>query len=134
MLCHMKTKNTSILSAALLATALSGLMIVSGMVVSTATAQSNTTETNATTNATMNTSSSSDNPVVMHTDAAIGAIKDGKTEEGRKHLLGAEKVLEGKPSVADSEKRIEAAIQALKDGDSNGSISQAEEAKKSLTA
>jgi hypothetical protein len=130
----MKTKNTSILSAALLATALSGLMIVSGMVVSTATAQSNTTETHATTNATMNTSSSSDNPVVMHIDAAIGAIKDGKTDEGRKHLLGAEKVLEGKPSVADSEKRIEAAIQALKDGDSNGSISQAEEAKKSLTA
>lgn len=130
----MKTKNTSILSAALLATALSGLMIVSGMVVSTATAQSNTTETNATTNATMNTSSSSDNPVVMHIDAAIGAIKDGKTDEGRKHLLGAEKVLEGKPSVADSEKRIEAAIKALKDGDSNGSISQAEEAKKSLTA
>lgn len=130
----MKTKNTSILSAALLATALSGLMIVSGMVVSTATAQSNTTETNATTNATMNTSSSSDNPVVMHIDAAIAAIKDGKTDEGRKHLLGAEKVLEGKPSVADSEKRIEAAIKALKDGDSNGSISQAEEAKKSLTA
>ena len=130
----MKTKNTNILSAALLATALSGLMIVSGMVVSTATAQSNTTEMNATTNATMKASSSSDDPVVTYIDAAIGAIKEEKTDEGRKHLLEAEKLLEGKPYVADSEKRIEAAIKALKDGDSNGSISQAEEAKKLLTA
>lgn len=129
----MKTRNTNVLSAALLATALSGLMIVSGMVVSTATAQSNTTEMNAT-NATMKASSSSDDPVAMHIDAAIAAIKDGKTDEGRKHLLEAENVLEGKPSVADSEKSIEAAIKALKDGDSNGSMSQAQEARKSLTA
>jgi hypothetical protein len=42
--------------------------------------------------------------------------------------------MEGRPSIADSEKRIEAAIKALNDGDSNGSISQAEEAKKSLVA
>src|SRR5215207_1025155 len=125
MIACMKTKNTNILSLALLATALSGLMIVS-----TATAQSNTTEINVT-SATMNASSSSDDPVAMHIDAAIGAIKEEKTDEGRKHLLEAEKLLEGKPSVADSEKRIEAAIKALKDGDSNGSISQAEEVKKS---
>ena len=65
---------------------------------------------------------------------AIIAIKNGKIDEGRKHLLEAEKLMEGRPSIADSEKRIEAAIKALNDGDSNGSISQAEEAKKSLVA
>lgn len=126
----MKTENTSILLAALLTIALSGLMIATGLVISTATAQSNTTETNATSN----TSSSSDDPIVMQTDAAIGAIKNGKTDEGRKHLLEAEKLMEGGPSIADSEKRIEAAIKALNDGDSNVSIGQAEEAKKSLVA
>jgi hypothetical protein len=130
----MKTENTSILLAALLTIALSGLMIASGLVISTAKAQSNTTEMNATSNATSYTSSSTDDPVVVQTDAAIIAIKDGKTDEGRKHLLEAEKLMEGRPSIADSEKRIEAAIKALNDGDSNGSISQAEEAKKSLVA
>ena len=130
----MKTENTSILLAALLTIALSGLMIASGLVISTATAQSNTTEMNATSNATSNTSSSSDDPVVMQIDTAIGAIKGGKTDEGRKHLLEAEKLMEGTPSIADSEQRIEAAIKALNDGDSNGSISQAEEAKKPMVA
>ena len=130
----MKTENTSILLVALLTITLSGLMIASGLVISTAKAQSNATEMNATSNATSNTSASTDDPVVVQTDAAIIAIKDGKTDEGRKHLLEAEKLMEGRPSIADSEKRIEAAIKALNDGDSNGSISQAEEAKKSLAS
>jgi hypothetical protein len=128
----MKTKNTNILPMALLTTALMGIMIALVSVISTATAQSNTTTTNATTNATTNTSSSSDDPAVVQMDAAIGAINDGKTDEGRKHLFEAEKLMEGKPSIADSEKRVEAAIKALKDGDASGSINQAEEAKKSL--
>jgi hypothetical protein len=130
----MKTENTRILLVALLTITLSGLMIASGLVISTAKAQSNATEMNTTSNATSNTSSSTDDPVVVQTDAAIIAIKDGKTDEGRKHLLEAEKLMERRPSIADSEKRIEAAIKALNDGDSNGSISQAEEAKKSLVA
>jgi hypothetical protein len=74
--------------------------------------------------------SSTDDPVVVQTDAAIIAIKNGKTDEGRKHLFEAEKLMEGKPSIANSEKRVEAAIKALKDGDASGSINQAEEAKK----
>jgi hypothetical protein len=130
----MKTENTRILLVALLTITLSGLMIASGLVISTAKAQSNATEMNTTSNATSDTSSSTDDPVVVQIDAAIIAIKDGKTDEGRKHLLEAEKLMEGRPSIADSEKRIEAAIKALNDGDSNGSISQAEEAKKSLVA
>ena len=130
----MKTENTRILLVALLTITLSGLMIASGLVRSTAKAQSNTTEMNATTNETSNTRSSTDDPVVVQTDAAIIAINDGKTDQGKKHLLEAEKLMEGRPSIADSEKRIEAAIKALNDGDSNGSLSQAEEAKKSLVA
>src|SRR5215208_5874860 len=122
----MKTRNTNILHVALLTTDLLGLMIASGFVISTATAQTNSTS--------IKTNSSSDNTVVVQIDAAIRAIKDGKTGEGRKHLFEAEKLMEGKPSIADSEKRVEAAIKALSDGDSNGSISQAEEAKKSLVA
>lgn len=138
----MKTKNSNILPLALLTTALLGLMIASGFVISAATAQSNTTETNATTNATTNsttnsttkTSLSSNDPIVIQIDAAISAINDGKTDEGRKSLFEAEKLMEGKPSIADSEKRVEGAIKALSDGDSSGSISQAEEAKKSLAS
>ena len=108
----MKTKNSNILPLALLTTALLGLMIASGFVISAATAQSNTTATNATTNATTNsttkTSLSSNDPIVIQIDAAISAINDGKTDEGRKSLFEAEKLMEGKPSIADSEKRVEA--------------------------
>jgi hypothetical protein len=134
----METKKSNILPVASLIAGLLGLMIASGFVVSIATAQSNTTEANSANSATAttntNTNSSSDDPIVAQIDAAIGAIKDGKSDEGRKHLFEAEKLMEGKPSIADSEKRVEAAIKALSDGDSNGSISQAEEAKKSLVA
>jgi hypothetical protein len=66
----------------------------------------------------------------MHIDSAISAIKSGDNDEGRKQLLEAEKSLEGVTSAVDAEKRIEAALKILKDGDSNGSISQAEEAKR----
>jgi hypothetical protein len=130
----MKTKNTNILPVTLLTAALLGLMMASGFVVSTATAQSNTTEMNTTTNTTTNTSSSSDDPAVVQIDVAIAAIKDGKTDEGRKYLFEAEKLMEGNPSIADAEKRVEAAIKALKDGDFKGSVNQAEEARKSLDA
>ena len=132
----METKKSNILPVASLIAALLGLMIASGFIVSIATAQSNTTEANSTNSATAiaNTNSSSDDPIVAQIDAAISAIKDGKSDEGRKHLFEAEKLMEGKPSIADSEKRVEAAIKALSDEDSNGSISQAEEAKKSLVA
>jgi len=104
---------------------------MSNIVLSSATMQSNDTNTSATMAA--ESSSSSNDPVVMHIDSAISAIKSGDNDEGRKQLLQAEKLLEGVESAVDSEKRIEAAIKALKDGDSNGSMSQAEEAKKLLT-
>jgi hypothetical protein len=127
---NMKTNNTNILSATLITGAIAGLILMSNIVLSSATMQS---DDDSSTTATSNTKSSNDQ-VIMHIDAAIGAIKSGDNDEGRKQLLQAEKSLEGIESAVESEKRIEAALNILKDGDSNGSISQAEQAKKLLTA
>lgn len=79
------------------------------------------------------TSTPSDNPVVQSLDAAIKAIKDGDKDSGKKSLLKAEEALEGKSDLVDAEKRVEASLAALKDGDTNAAISHAEEAKKSLS-
>jgi len=48
-------------------------------------------------------------------------------------LLKAEEALEGKSDLVDAEKRIEASLAALKDGDDNGAISQADEAKRNIS-
>jgi hypothetical protein len=127
----MKTNNTNILSTILISGAITGLILMSNIVVSNATMQSND---DASTTTTTSTTKSSNDKVIMHIDAAISSIKNGNNDEGRKQLLEAEKLLEGVQSAVDAEKRIEAALKILKDGDSNGSISQAEEAKKLLTA
>jgi hypothetical protein len=125
----MKTINVSILPTILITGAIAGLILMSNIFLSTATMQSNgDTSTTAAT-----TTKSSNDQVIMHIDSAISSIKSGDNDEGRKQLLQAEKLLEGVESAVDSEKRIEAALKILKDGDSNGSISQAEEAKKLLT-
>jgi hypothetical protein len=126
----MKTNKTNILSATLITGAIAVMILMSNIVLSSATMQS---DDDSSTTATSNTKSSNDQ-VIMHIDAAIGAIKSGDNDEGRKQLLQAEKSLEGIESAVESEKRIEAALNILKDGDSNGSISQAEQAKKLLTA
>ena len=125
----MKTNNVHILPAILITGAITGLILMSNIVLSSATMQSNG-DTTMTSTA---TTKSSNDQVIMHIDSAISAIKSGDNDKGRKQLLEAEKLLEGVESAVDSEKRIEAAIKTLKDGDSNGSISQAEQAKKSLT-
>ena len=88
---------------------------------------SSTTVNNAT------SSTPSDNPVVQSIDAAIKAIKDGDKDSGKKLLLKAEEALEGKSDLVDAEKRVEASLAALKDGDNNAAISHAEEAKKNLS-
>jgi hypothetical protein len=84
------------------------------------------------TSVTNSTSTNSDNPIVQSIDAAIKAIKDGDKDSGKKLLLKAEEALEGKSDLVDAEKRIEASLAALKDGDDNGAISQADEAKRNI--
>jgi hypothetical protein len=85
------------------------------------------------TSVTNSTSTNSDNPIVQSVDAAIKAIKDGDKDSGKKLLLKAEEALEGKSDLVDAEKRIEASLAALKDGDNNGAISQADEAKRNIS-
>jgi hypothetical protein len=86
-------------------------------------------------NSTTNNSTAivSDNPVVQSIEKAIKAIRDGDNKSGKKSLLEAEEALEGKSDLVDAEKRVEAALAALKDGDNNGAISHAEEAMKKIS-
>lgn len=131
-------KNKSIQSI-MLGLATMSIILVSNGIVSYA--QTNSSELNTGYNTTSNStavnnatsSTPSDNPVVQSIDAAIKAINDGDKDSGKKSLLKAEEALEGKPDLADAEKRVEASLAALKDGDNNAAISHAEEAKKSLS-
>lgn len=76
--------------------------------------------------------SSSNQSIGPQIDSAIAAIQGGNADDGRKQLLQSEKLLEDMPSASAAEKHIEAALQALKQGDNTGSITHAEEAKKML--
>lgn len=116
------------------------IMLVSNGIVSYAQTNSsditvgyNSSISNSSSTTVNNATSTSDNPVVQSIDAAIKAIKDGDKDTGKKLLLKAEEALEGKSDLVDAEKRVEASLAALKDGDNNAAISHAEEAKKSLS-
>jgi len=97
------------------------------------TVEYNSSISNSSSTTVNNATSTSDNPVVQSIDAAIKALKDGDKDTGKKLLLKAEEALEGKSDLVDAEKRVEASLAALKDGDNNAAISHAEEAKKSLS-
>jgi len=92
----------------------------------TTTSGSNSTQAN-------NSTSQSDNPTVQSIDDAIKALNAGDKDTAKKLLLKAEESLEGKSNLEGAEKRVEAALAALKDGDINSAISHAEEAKKNLS-
>jgi hypothetical protein len=135
--------NNKIAIGILLGLGMISILLISNGVISYA----QTNDLNLTTNSTISnataaanssgitntTSSTSDNPVVKSIDAAISAMKSSDDKAGKKLLYEAESALEGKSDVVDAEKRIEASLQALKDGDTNAAISHAEEAKKSLS-
>ena len=95
------------------------------------TASSNTTSSAANA-AGSNATSLPSNPVAKNIDEGIKAIKADDKPAGKKALLHAESALEGKSDAVDAEKHVEAAIQALKEGDTNGAISHAEQAKEKL--
>ena len=92
----------------------------------TTTSGSNSTQAN-------NSTSQSDNPTVKSIDDAIKALNAGDNDTAKKLLLKAEESLEGKSNLEGAEKRVEAALAALKDGDIHSAISHAEEAKKNLS-
>jgi hypothetical protein len=132
----MKTKSISYMVLGL--AAISVLLFSNGIV---SHAQSNSSEVTMGTNTSIsasnstqvnNTTSQSHNPTVQSIDAAIKALNDDDKDTAKKLLLKAEESLEGKSGQEDAEKRVEAALAALKDGDINSAISHAEEAKKNL--
>jgi hypothetical protein len=87
-----------------------------------------------TTNATNQTSTSGgpNSDLIKLIDSGILMIKSGDNEGAKKSLLQAESGLEDKPNVSGAEKQIEASLKALKDNDTNGALTHAEEAKKGL--
>jgi hypothetical protein len=133
-------KNKTIQSLMLGLATMSMILVSNGIV---SYAQTNSSDLYMGTNTSMSTSNSttannatstpSDNPIMQSMDAAIKAIKDGDKDSGKKSLLQAEEALEGKSDLVDAEKRVEASLAALKDGDTNAAISHAEEARKSLS-
>ena len=86
--------------------------------------QTNTTAATATDNPNSET--------IKSIDTGISMIKSGDNDGAKKSLYQAESSLEGKPNQGGAEKHIEASLQALKDGDTNGALTHAEEAKKGL--
>ena len=131
-------KNKSIQSIMLGLATISMILVSNGFVSyaqtnsSGLTIGSNTSISNSSSTVNNATSTPSDNPIVQSIDAAIKSIKDGDKDSGKKSLLKAEEALEGKSDLVDAEKRVEASLAALKDGDTNAAISHAEEAKKNI--
>jgi len=76
--------------------------------------------------------SSSNQSIGQQINSAIAAIQGGNADEGRKQLLQSEKLLEDMPSASAVEKHVEAALQALKQGDNTGSITHAEAEAKQI--
>ena len=133
----MKTK---LITSTMLGLAAISILLFSNGIVSYS--QSNSSEVTLGTNATIsasnstqanNSTSQSDNPTVQSIDEAIKALNAGDKDTAKKLLLKAEESLEGKSNLEGAEKRVEAALAALKDGDINSAISHAEEAKKGLS-
>jgi len=133
----MKTK---LIASMMLGLAAISMLFFSNGIVSYA--QSNSSEVTLGTNTTIsasnstqmnNSTSHSDNPTVQSIDEAIKALNGGDKDTAKKLLLKAEESLEGKSNLEGAEKRVEAALAALKDGDINSAISHAEEAKKNIS-
>ncbi len=132
--------NTKLITPVMLGLAAISMILFSNGLVSYG--QSNSSEVTLGTNTTIsgsnstqanNSTSQSDNPTVQSLDDAIKALNAGDKDTAKKLLLKAEESLEGKSGQEDAEKRVEAALAALKDGDINSAISHAEEAKKNLS-
>ncbi len=101
------------------------LLLISNSV--TSFGQTNTTATNQT-----STTDGTNGEIIKSIDSSISMIKSGDNEGAKKSLLQAEFSLEDKPNLSGAEKHIEASLKALKDGDTNGALTHAEEAKKGL--
>ena len=101
------------------------LLLISNSV--TSFGQDNTTSSNQ-----ASTSNGPNSDIIKSIDSSISMIKSSDSEGAKKSLLQAESSLEDKPNLSGAEKHIEASLKALKEGDTNGALTHAEEAKKGL--
>ena len=109
------------------------LLLISNSVLSFG--QTNATNSTATTSSNQTNTATADNPndeIIKSIDSGILMIKSGDNDGAKKSLYQAEASLEDQPNQGGAEKQIEALLKALKDGDTNGALAHAEEAKNSL--
>ena len=109
------------------------LLLISNSVLSFG--QTNATNSTATTSSNQTNTAAADNPnneIIKSIDTGISMIKSGDNDGAKKSLYQAEASLEDQPNQGGAEKQIEASLKALKDGDTNGALAHAEEAKKGL--
>ncbi|WP_458718915.1 hypothetical protein [Candidatus Nitrosocosmicus sp. R] len=109
------------------------LLLISNSVLSFG--QSNATNSIAITSSNQTNTTSADNPnneIIKSIDTGILMIKTGDNDGAKKSLYQSEASLEDQPNQSGAEKHIEASLKALKDGDTNGALTHAEEAKKGL--
>ncbi len=109
------------------------LLLISNSVLSFG--QSNATNSIAITSSNQTNTTSADNPnneIIKSIDTGILMIKSGDNDGAKKSLYQAEASLEDQPNQSGAEKHIEASLKALKDGDTSGALTHAEEAKKGL--
>ncbi len=106
------------------------LLLISNSVLSFG--QTNATNSTTTISNQTNTADNPNNEIIKSIDSGIMMIKSGDNDGAKKSLYQAEASLEDQPNQGGAEKQIEASLKALKDGDTNGALAHAEEAKNSL--
>lgn len=106
------------------------LLLISNSVLSFG--QTNATNSTTTISNQTNTADNPNNEIIKSIDSGIMMIKSGDNDGAKKSLYQAEASLEDQPNQGGAEKQIEASLKALKDGDTNGTLAHAEEAKNSL--
>lgn len=77
---------------------------------------------------TTNANTTSANPVVKNLGDAINSLKSNDNVAAKTDLRNAEKEMEADSSLQSGEKHVEAALAALKDGDTNGAINHVQQA------
>ena len=89
-------------------------------------------QTNSTASNQTSTTNGANSETIKLIDSSVSMIKSGDNDGAKKLLLQAESAIEGKSNLSGAEKHIEASLKALKEGDTNGALMHAEEAKKGL--
>ena len=105
-----------------------GILVTSNTLSSYGSTTNSSIATGNTTNTNTNVTTTSANPVVKNLDNALNSLKKNDNAGAKTDLRNAEKEMEADPSLQSGEKHVEAALAALKDGDTKGAIDHAQQA------